>query len=136
MRTGGIAGGALHQGREGVQELGAARVRGLTLARLLVSNWQTSPHPLCAADAYCDLIAWNEAATAYYADFSHHLREAGAVPTVSVVKISASSLTRALSPMVNQLALQLRERLGLDVVDLVHGAGQADDVRRIPDELH
>jgi transcriptional regulator with XRE-family HTH domain len=40
------------------------------LATLLVRHGETNPYPLYAINAYCDLIAWNQAANTYYADFA------------------------------------------------------------------
>jgi hypothetical protein len=40
------------------------------LATLLVRHGETSPFPLYAFNLYCDLIAWNQAATTYYTDFA------------------------------------------------------------------
>jgi transcriptional regulator with XRE-family HTH domain len=40
------------------------------LAALLVRSGQTNPYPIYAVDTYCDVIAWNDAATTYYADFA------------------------------------------------------------------
>ena len=35
----------------------------------LVLTAENSPHPVYGVDLYCDLIAWNQAAATYYADF-------------------------------------------------------------------
>lgn len=40
------------------------------IVKQLVLTTDASPHPVYAVDLYCDLIAWNRAATTYYADFS------------------------------------------------------------------
>lgn len=39
------------------------------LVQQLVLTADTSPYPVYAVDLYCDLIAWNRAATTYYTDF-------------------------------------------------------------------
>lgn len=52
-----------------VEPLDAA-LSAAELATRLVRHGQTSPYPLYAIDGYCDLIAWNEAATTYYGDFA------------------------------------------------------------------
>lgn len=41
----------------------------IELVRQLVLTTQDSPYPVYAADLYCDVIAWNRAATGYYTDF-------------------------------------------------------------------
>lgn len=54
---------------DAVQPLDAA-VSSAELATQLVRLGETSPYPLYAVDTYCDLIAWNHAATTYYTDFA------------------------------------------------------------------
>jgi transcriptional regulator with XRE-family HTH domain len=52
-----------------VQPLDAA-VSPAELATMLVRHGETSPYPMYAFDLYGDLIAWNPAATTYFADFA------------------------------------------------------------------
>jgi transcriptional regulator with XRE-family HTH domain len=40
------------------------------IVQQLVRTADSSPYPVYAVDEYCDLLAWNRAATAYYADFA------------------------------------------------------------------
>lgn len=40
------------------------------LVRGLVQTAEHSPFPVYGLDVYCDLIAWNRAATTYYTDFA------------------------------------------------------------------
>jgi transcriptional regulator with XRE-family HTH domain len=40
------------------------------IVQQLVLTADSSPHPVYAVDQFCDLLAWNRAATTYYADFA------------------------------------------------------------------
>jgi transcriptional regulator with XRE-family HTH domain len=39
------------------------------LVQQLVATTEDSPYPVYAVDGYCDVLAWNHAATTYYTDF-------------------------------------------------------------------
>lgn len=47
-----------------------AELSPVELARQLVHLGEHIPYPVYAANAHCDLIAWNPATTSYYADFA------------------------------------------------------------------
>lgn len=40
------------------------------IVRQLVRTTETSPYPVYGVNLYCDLVAWNRAATTYYTDFA------------------------------------------------------------------